>query len=408
MQRQVGIYIPGLGEAYRKESAEKYARRFMHQIDYNNPDSKPDYSLTVEKLQFNTHADLYTQQITIWEEKNGEKNELYRFYEYQYANVLTASFEQKNVFLKSLTLFGNVIVKLPMIIFRVFYTGGNIGYRPRYRGEAFFLFLIFFIMSLAVLFLLPAAIGLILPNLENTDKLIKLLAKVNLTPEDLKDFSQKVLNITAVILVLLPGANTIVTALATEFSCAAGYLNNGERKQKIHGQIDDLMEFICEREGNNTEISLHTYSFGSVIALDYLFPYGIESSTRVKNNIKGLVTIGCPFDFIQLYFGGFFNRRNIELSKSIVWINVYSLADALASNFRKTNSKGEAEYSIPDSTLKPFNINYEITNIRPNIFFQLLTIYSIKAHASYWDKDDDGQSCLGMVVKALKQHQLIS
>ena len=143
MSKKVGIYIPGLGETYRKESGEKYAKRFMRQLDYNNTESKTDYKLTVEKLQYGDGEQLSTQQITIWEQKDGQETEVYRFYEYQYASVLTGSFDQKNVFVKSLILFGNVIVKLPMIFFRVFYTGKQVGCRPRYRGETLFLFLIF-------------------------------------------------------------------------------------------------------------------------------------------------------------------------------------------------------------------------------------------------------------------------
>jgi len=407
MPKKVGIYIPGLGEAYRKESAEKYARRFMHQINYNRSESSIQYSSTIEKIFYDEAGKLSAQQITIWETTAGEKKQAYCFYEYQYADVLVAAFEKKNVLLKSLTLFAHVIVKIPLIFYRLFYVGRSIGYTPRYRGEAFFVFLLFLLMSSAILFLFPAAIALIV-NAGNENVYFKqLLNWLHLSPRKLQEYSQMALNITAVILILLPGINTMITALATEFSCATDYLNSGERKQKIHGQLDKLLEFICEKEGNDTDVTLHTYSFGSIIALDYIFPFGIPVSARIRNNIKGLITIGCPYDFIRVYFGSFFSGRDVSVSDKIYWINVYSLADALASNLRKTNTKGKAEYGMPGSPLLPVNLNYELTNIKPNLLYQLLTLYSVRVHASYWDADDDAQSCLSLVVKQLQEQNII-
>ncbi len=407
MSKKIGVYVPGLGESYRKESAEKYAARLMHELDYNNTDSKLLYRSTVEKLPYDASGNLFTQQIIISEEKDNVVTEVYRLYEYQYASVLTSDFEKKNVFLKSLSLFCGVIAKLPVIILRVFYIGHEIGYRPRYRGEAFFIFLVFLLMSLSILFLLPSALGLLLTTMNEHAGLKNMLGRLDLSPAEVKKFSQVTLNITALILILMPGANTVVTALATEFSCATGYLHSGDRKQKIHGQIDRLIEFICEREGDDAEITFHSYSFGSIVILDYLFPFGIEPSTRVQKNVKGLITIGCPYDFVRVYFKGFFRMRDTSMAGRITWINVYSLADALASNFRKSDTTGNAEYGMPGSSVTPVNLNYEVTNVKPNIIFQLLSLYSIRSHAKYWDTDDDGQSCLGTIVKELKQRSII-
>lgn len=407
MTKKVGIYIPGLGETYRKESAEKYARRFMNQMNYNRIDSSVQYSCTVEKIVYDEKNGLSTQQIIIWENKLDEKTAVYRFYEYQYTDVLIADFEKKNVLSKSVTLFGHVIVKLPLIFYRLFYVGKSIGYNPRYRGEALFVFLLFLLMSSAILFLFPVAVALIIHAMNESANLTELLNKLSISPEKLEKYSQVALNITAVILILLPGVNTIITSLATEFSCATGYLNSGERKQKIHGQLDQLLEYICEKEGDDIDVCMHTYSFGSIIALDYIFPFGIPASTRIQKNMKGLITIGCPYDFIQVYFGSFFHGRDSALSKSIYWINVYSLADALASNLRKTNTKGDAEYGIPGSSLLPVNLNYEVTNIKPNVLYQLFTLYSVRTHTCYWDKDDDAQSCLSLVIKQLQKQNII-
>jgi hypothetical protein len=62
---------------------------------------------------------------------------------------------------------------------------------------------------------------------------------------------------------------------------------------------------------------------------------------------------------------------------------------------------------MPGSPLLPVNLNYELTNIKPNLLYQLLTLYSVRVHASYWDADDDAQSCLSLVVKQLQEQNII-
>ena len=42
---KTGIYIPGLGEAFRNESVDKYAERFMHEMDVNTSDASAVFSL---------------------------------------------------------------------------------------------------------------------------------------------------------------------------------------------------------------------------------------------------------------------------------------------------------------------------------------------------------------------------
>lgn len=406
MATKIGIYIPGLGEDYRKESAEKYAQRLLKQLDYNNSNSKPEYDCSIEKVKYDVKDELYTNQITIFEKLDGSKKVIYKLYEYQFSKVLTGQFDKQNVLMKSLVLFSNVLAKLPLILWRIVNTQSGVGYQTRYRGETLYIFLLFLLMSLAVIFLLPAAIGLILTAVGNNADLKNLIERIGIQPVDLKKVSQIILNFTAILLVLVPGVNVVITSLATEFTCASSYLNTGDRKQKIHGQIDRLLEFITEREGDDVELTFHSYSFGSIIILDYLFPYGIPPSSRLMKNVKGLVTIGCPYDFIYTYFPGFFDNRDVSLSPNLQWINVYSLKDALGSNFRKTATNGNAEYSVCKDAVLPNNFNYEVVNIKMTLLFQLITLYSIKAHTCYWDQEDDGQSCLRLITREMVNRKL--
>lgn len=407
MAKKIGVYLPGLGEEHRNETGIKYAQRLLNQLNFDNNNSSATYEIKIEKIKFDEKDELYTNEISIIEKLNSKASEVYKIYEFQYKKILTEAFEKQNVLVKSFTLFISSIVKLPVIFLRLFRISSSIGYSRRHRGETLFIFGLFILMSLAILFLLPSAIGLIITAFGKNEDLKSMINYLHINPAKLKTVSQVILNITAAILVIIPAANTLITSLATEFICASNYLNAGERKQKVHGQLDKLIEFIVEREGADVELTLHSYSFGSIISLDFIFPFGIEPSQRILNNVKGLITIGCPFDFVSVYYPNFFDNRKMDLIKKIKWLNVYSIQDALASNFRKTPTVGVAEYSFAGVDAKPINLNYEVSNTQSNLLVQVITLSSIKAHTCYWDKEDDGQSCLRIIVKEMKTQQLI-
>jgi hypothetical protein len=102
-----------------------------------------------------------------------------------------------------------------------------------------------------------------------------------------------------------------------------------------------------------------TYSCGSIIAIDYLFQFGNVPSGNSQKLSELLITIGSPYEFVKAYYPHFYEKQNSVLEKNITWVNVYSISDALATNFRKDATRGEAQFGFPDfQELKPFNINY--------------------------------------------------
>ena len=152
-----------------------------------------------------------------------------------------------------------------------------------------------------------------------------------------------------------------------------------------------ISEYIVENEENPT-IHLHTYSFGSIIALDALFPIGTEPCNNILNNIKLLITVGAPYEFIDSYYPNFYSERTDKMSEKIEWINVYSTLDAFASNFRKDNKAGTAQYGILNRKEVPINLNYEIARREKCNVFSFLTLKHITMHKSYWDDSKSGQS----------------
>src|SRR5690606_20778679 len=91
--------------------------------------------------------------------------------------------------------------------------------------------------------------------------------------ETLQIISQIVVSFTAILILVVPNANLLITNLATEFVCANDYIEHGARKQVLQGNLELLVNYITENE-ENCKIHFHSYSFGSLLAIDYIYPFG--------------------------------------------------------------------------------------------------------------------------------------
>ena len=388
------IYIAGLGQSTNKESVEKYAARYSKELEYST--SGINYYIKIEKIYYND--DQSSLAVKIYQHPKGEQKSdkdtlLYTFYDFEYNELLNQKFQNKNLLFKNIALLLLVIRKLPKLLTSLFkkrtYTKG---------GQTFYMFLLFLVMALAVLFLLPSILSLI--NEIEFFKTHHLELKLNWFTV----LSKFTIPITTFLILFIPESSTLLTKVAAEFSTIDNYIQYGEQAQIIQGNLDALIEYIEENEENPT-IHLHTYSFGSVIALDALFPIGNEPSANIQNNIKLLVTVGAPYEFINNYYPNFYRKRINKMSQKIEWINVYSTMDAFASNFRNDNKVGEAKYGIMGRKEVPINLNYEIARREKYNLFSFLTLKHITMHQSYWDDSKSGQSCTRLIFNKMKEKQ---
>lgn len=387
-----GIYISGLGQSTTKESVEKYAARYIKELEYST--SGINYYTKVEKIYYNDDQSSLAVRIFQHpkEQPKSEKDALlYSFYDFEYNELLNQKFQNKNLLFKNIALLLLVVRKFPRIIFSLFkkttYTKG---------GQTFYMFLLFLIMAFAVLFLLPSMLSFVKDSSYfNTPPICCIMCW-------LSRISQFTIPITTFLILFIPESNTLLTKVAAEFTTIDNYIQYGEQAQIIQGNFDALVEYIIENEENPT-IHLHTYSFGSVIALDALFPLGNEPSANIQNNINLLITVGAPYEFINNYYPKFYTNRNDKISENIKWINVYSTRDPFASNFRQDNEAKDAELSIIGKKVIPINLNYEIARGEKYDLFSLITLKHITMHKSYWDDSKSGQSCTRLIFNKMKE-----
>jgi hypothetical protein len=404
----IGVYISGLGQSFNEESVEKYAGRMMHEISYNH--TGVAFTTQVEKIKYGQEQE--STVVTIFKEGAGNaKAVIYKFYAFEYNELLTKEFNQLNIFLKNLILFWLVIKKIPLLFYRIF-KPGDFGH----ARQTLYLFGIFLIVAFAILFILPTAIGILL-NFLGTDAYSSMVATIKsnmpaltkwgITRKNLAGLADTFISITALLLILMPQAKVIVTSLATEFVCANNYLEMGKQSQHIIGNLEQLIEYIAEQE-TDAKLHFHTYSFGSIVALDVLFPvFGTAPSLNVRRLTQLLITVGTPVEFIKAYYTGFYQRRNTDMNHQFSWYNVYSVADALGSNFRCDTESGDATESVVMNGMLPTNLNYEISSVKRNTVVDAMLLGGVKAHSVYWDNTAIGHSCLRNIIYEMEKQALL-
>lgn len=403
---KIGVYINGLGQSVADENGIDYATRLANEMNKNDDDF--DYSTKLEKIEYAVGQKSNVICILKKDKNTEAEDTIYKFYEFQYNETLTKSYADKNLIYKNYLLFTIVITKFPIMIWR------SISPAKEYKFtiQTLYIFSIFLVIALSILLMVPATLSLFL-----NDGLITAIKKVwwiyeplhylGITRKCIVATSEIFVPIIALIMLIIPKANLIITGLATEFVSAHLYLQYSEKKGIILGNLDLLYEYIVNNN-KDSEIHLHAYSFGSLIALDYLYPYKRELTGNTLKRTKGLITIGTPFDFISSYYSNYYNDRGTEIeSKNIQWLNVYSITDTLASNFRNDSNAGLPDYGITKIGLRPININYEVINATNFGLLNYMLLNNLKVHGMYWSETTNGKSCLDPIYMKMLQLQMI-
>lgn len=169
------------------------------------------------------------------------------------------------------------------------------------------------------------------------------------------------------------------------------YLDRGDDiGSQLRGQMAALLEHLAELKPQHESIDVVAYSFGSIVAIDTLFPHVQDPPPRLAT-IDTLITIACPFDFVRSYWNDYFTRRFSRVGAPGEWINFYAPSDALASNFRNDPEfdddaiAGIAVREGQAPAREPTNVTYLIEGQEEPVsgrdFFLLK---GLRFHAQYW------------------------
>ena len=199
---------------------------------------------------------------------------------------------------------------------------------------------------------------------------------------------------------VLPLMKRSLESMGAALFAAENYISLGIGTDTEVNQLATLIDQV--RQSHEYEnIALVTYSFGTLVALDTVFPTSGEPSGAVKD-LTTLVTIGCPYDFALSANGSWLaNRYRRSSGKAgkpidIQWMNIYAAADLLGSNFRDDDQPGDATVGVPTRTENDPSPNLVLpgnrvsgSGVTPSLL-DLLQLYGLTTHASYWGGDSEG------------------
>jgi hypothetical protein len=210
------------------------------------------------------------------------------------------------------------------------------------------------------------------------------------------DPSQAALATSAVTIVLWTAARRRLLAIATTVQRLMRYMSEPRHQATVAQTIDDALDGLQDN-GWTGPVHLLAYSFGSLVAVDSLFPpqSGLRPNERVRLAVATLTTIGCPVDIVRLFRPKYFaDRPSARIAGSCTWTYVYNAKDLFASSFADHGDTPGTGKPIELGGRQPRSLPYGSQRLG---VLDLLAVRGFSAHDGYWGGWDEA-SCFDDLV----------
>ncbi len=187
--------------------------------------------------------------------------------------------------------------------------------------------------------------------------------------------------LTAGLTFVLPQLRGRIPEVGAALLAASDYIRLPSEPDKLAGEFAEALETIAARDGHE-RVQVVTYSFGSLVALDSLFPHAAPP-VRSLDGVDRLVMIGPPFAFARAtrksYFAG---RQHGAVPTS--WTTYWSRADLISSPQPVGPDVNQpVQLGVHAPEVKEYNVGLQLT------FANMLSFYGFSSHSLYWA--DDGE-----------------
>jgi hypothetical protein len=440
-ERDCYIFLPGMGSnASVDQSVLGVAAQMARVMNLNAKDDAVEFFAKVEAAK--EAGDTSGERGTIYRRDPSGIRPILDLFTYDYRGQLVERFENRNLFVRTFLLLWALPPSMVRVV-RAFFTRGT----AKTRAEMIQLFYALIILSVLVMYVGILFVALwatlvqlhVIPPGAGTGLQIWLVSSLkSVAAAVLPDgwlpylqsvwhrvppaftFAQATVVISAVAAFFLPAGTTLKNLIgkaAVNYLCLMYYLDIGDGRGPVQGQLEVMIDNILQKsatarrqgkEGSYRTINIIAYSFGSIVALDSLFPIDREP-TRPLQRISTLITIGCPFDFVRSLWRDYFDLRRRYLTGSPSrWLNVYSLEDVLGSNFRNDPTAGDANINIQGETndgvagipIPGENVHYTHGLNYSNLSWtSSLTLLGLRSHSMYWGAGAGPEmNCFNMLV----------
>lgn len=407
------IYLAGLGGELIDQSGAGITKRLAREFDRSARSDTAKFFVDPKNREETFGGDqekpLKIKACSINRKDSDGERKVVDLYELDYRAILTKKYQDDNIPKKTIRL---LWVLLPNIL--RFLKALSFSRKEKKTAEKLQFIFAAGILALSLVYFISlglAAYQILPPYLKSADPLVAHAAPKDAPPPAPASAGPTlpvaIVILFAIIELFYPGFKQGWNIIAVDYLAAMEYLDPGTRKAVIGGQLTDLLAYLAEKQ-EYRQIHLLSYSFGTLVALDTLFPSGGQPGARFPK-LHTFITIGCPFDIIRLFWPYYYNNRYALPETPQQWLNIYSRRDILASNFRNDYQEKEAEIELkfnPELNLLPRlpkNIPYRISSEPETItFLNSLNPLNLKAHSSYWEHAFESElTCFSAIIKKM-------
>jgi hypothetical protein len=334
--RDAIIFIPGLRHDPGKE-IRVVGRQMVAALDRQA--EKGAAKFLIEEGKAEDYQGNQTNTATIYRRDEAEKTAVIDLYELSYAHMLTSQFKNRTPILQVLSIAWLLILHFP----KYFQACVKAFVKPRERRSEILHIIYSSVISALVI---GYVIVLLITSAATVNQLLtnQTVAGLGLsnvaTIEFIRAWFDYLLPYFQGLIIISTGlglftAKTLkyyVYEMSLWHVSSSYYLSTGDRRPSLTGQVYSLLEHISEKDPQYQNLHIVAYSFGSIVALDAMFPDDMPS--RRNCDITTLVTIGCPFAFIRTFWTDYFQDRDCLDGAPQKWLNIYAEADVMATNFQ--------------------------------------------------------------------------
>jgi hypothetical protein len=430
--RDAVIFIPGLDQAPQQVDAlaPALAQRIATALDRNARTARAQFSIRPGQLD-GSDSSSESKSFSVYTifRKDGDRSTpVIDLFVLDYHEHLVRNYMTMNILGRSLWILWGIISNIGNFV-RALVSGK--AKEGKEKGEIFFAIVVLLLLSTYILILLFALIQVALPGigqalgkLPGSPILNSIIQAIDFVLAWFAGFAQTLIVIIAALEAIAPSLmrrlKDGIPETSVNYMSTIDYISRGERKDAIQGQISWLLEQIAEKNDTQQKqvlyrnIHLMAASFGSIIALDALFPAGEQATERFKL-IDTLITIGCPIDLIRLLWPAYFAGRKALPHVPTHWINVYSPIDLISSNIRDDGTAGPPDPKILD---KAFGLDSKrVENLQfltgsehaRSGWTDIVTLAGLRAHTRYWalNETEQARNVFDLVMPHLYQDDAI-
>jgi hypothetical protein len=171
------------------------------------------------------------------------------------------------------------------------------------------------------------------------------------------------------------------------------YFKEDRHRATVTQTVDDAVDGLLD-DGWTAPLHVLGYSFGSLVAFDFLFPPA-GGPDRLGAAVASLTTVGCPLDTMRLYFPDYLGRRTPR-APGIPWRNVFIPADVLGSTFDDGEDVEAGSAAVMHAATGVAVESIRYTNEKLDLL-GIVRGKGFRTHGGYWDHPDNA-SCFDLLV----------